>query len=75
MTQGMTIKTLKEECEKLIKMGYGEKHILISGDDEGNSFHELFYGFSTDLTGEQIFYGLPFGVDVDKFNQEYIVLG
>ena len=29
-------------------MGLGEKKIMISRDDEGNGFHTLFYGFTTD---------------------------
>lgn len=73
--QGITINKLFEECKKQIQNGNGQKHILISSDDEGNGFHELFYAFSPNIKGEQISYGLPFGVDADKFNQEYIVLG
>lgn len=29
-----------------MKAGNGKRYIMISGDDEGNSYHELFYGFS-----------------------------
>ena len=61
-------------CKEEIAKGNGDKHILISGDDEGNSFHELFYLFSH-LKGEDISYGLPFGVSEDDVNAEYIILG
>ena len=61
----MTIKDLKKICEKQIAIGNGDKTIYISADDEGNSFHELFYAFTTldpekeakeweKLTGEKV---------------------
>jgi hypothetical protein len=43
---GITVKQLEEFCKKQIKKGNGDKHILISSDDEGNGFHTLFYQFS-----------------------------
>lgn len=43
---GLTINELLEECKKQVKKGNGDKHILISSDDEGNSFHSLFYTFT-----------------------------
>lgn len=48
MNNGITVKELMEECKKLCEKGYGDKHILISRDDEGNGFHTLFYSFTTD---------------------------
>ncbi len=47
---GITVKQLKELCEKQIKKGNGDKHILISNDDEGNGFHTLFYDFADNKT-------------------------
>lgn len=44
--KGMTVKQLKKDCDRLIKEGLGDKHILISCDDEGNGFHTLFYLFT-----------------------------
>ncbi|MBR5119304.1 MAG: hypothetical protein IK100_11785 [Muribaculaceae bacterium] len=70
----ITVKQLLKACKEEIAKGNGDKHILISGDDEGNSFHELFYLFSH-LKGEDISYGLPFGVNEDDVNTKYIVLG
>ena len=45
--KALTIKDLKKECEKQIKMGNGNKTIMISSDDEGNSYHYLWYSFTT----------------------------
>ena len=39
----ITVKQLLKACKEEVAKGNGDKHILISGDDEGNSFHELFY--------------------------------
>ena len=43
----LTIKELKKECDKQIKLGNGDKVIMISKDDEGNGYHYLWYTFST----------------------------
>ena len=45
--KALTINDLKKECEKQIKMGNGNKTIMISSDDEGNSYHYLWYSFTT----------------------------
>lgn len=71
----MTVKQLFESCKNLCKGGFGDRKIIISGDDEGNEFHELFYGFSQGTKGKEISYGLPFGVTAEKFDKEYILLG
>ena len=70
----ITVKQLLKACKEEVAKGNGDKHILISGDDEGNSFHELFYLFSH-LKGEDISYGLPFGVIEEDVNAKYIILG
>lgn len=48
MNLGITLKQLKKMCDEQIKKGNGDKHILISSDDEGNEFHTLFYGFTSE---------------------------
>ena len=75
--KAITIEQLYVECSKQIKAGNGKRHILLSGDDEGNSFHELFYGFSTDMDFDSPFMEgcLPYGVTSDDVKKEYIVLG
>lgn len=45
---GITVRDLKKFCDDAIKDGYGNKTILISCDDEGNGFHTLYFGFTTD---------------------------
>lgn len=42
---GITVKELGALCLEQIEKGNGDKHVLISSDDEGNSFHTLFYSF------------------------------
>lgn len=39
----ITIETLYKELGKQIKKGNGSKKILLSSDDEGNEYHEMFY--------------------------------
>ena len=77
----LTIDELWRLCVEKRKQGQGKKKILISGDDEGNSFHELYYGFTptTDPnSGEDFFDALyidkPYGITDDNID-EYIVLG
>ena len=48
MSKGMTVNELMASCKEQIALGNGNKHILISDDDEGNGFHTLFYSFSND---------------------------
>ena len=43
MDKGRTVKELFEACKLQIAKGNGDKHILVSDDDEGNGFHTLFY--------------------------------
>lgn len=45
--KAITVKQLKQECERQIKLGNGDKAIMISDDDEGNGFHYLWYTFSS----------------------------
>ena len=75
-TKGITVEQLCNECLKLMTSGNGKRHIMISGDDEGNSFHELFYGFShcKDAIGDDD-YLYPYGVTPEQADKEYIVLG
>lgn len=43
---GLTVNDLFELCKEQIKKGNGNKHIIISNDDEGNGYHTLFYSFT-----------------------------
>ena len=75
MAKAITVNELLQECLRQVKNGNGKKHILISGDDEGNSYHELFFSFSSEIKGSEIEYGLPFGVSTESFDKDYIILG
>ena len=44
----LTVRELASNAMALDMQGYGNKRILISEDDEGNGFHELFYAFIKD---------------------------
>lgn len=71
----ITVNQLFAACKAMRAKGLGDRKILLSGDDEGNDYHVMFYTFSPDVKGKDINYGLPCGVTADKFDQEYILLG
>lgn len=54
MAQAITINQLFRLVKNEISKGNGEKKILLSSDDEGNEFHEMFFGFTP---VEQVFVG------------------
>lgn len=51
MNDQLTVKELLKLCQQEIVKGNGDKHIVISDDNEGNGYHGLFYGF-TECTEE-----------------------
>ena len=75
--KGITIIQLWKECSRQINAGNGNRHIMISSDDEGNGFHELFYGFSgeIDFTEPWTQGMLPYGVTPEEAKKDYITLG
>lgn len=72
MNKGITVKELATMCMEQIKKGNGDKHILVSNDDEGNGYHTLFYGL--DDSKENIEYALEIEHDNHSAN-EVVVLG
>ena len=72
--KALTVNELLSECLHLQKEGKGNQRILISSDDEGNGYHELFFGFT--LTKDASFLEHSF-VDYphDIVLKEYMVLG
>lgn len=48
LNKGLTVKQLLQACQRQVAKGNGDKYIIISSDDEGNSFHTLFYEFTDD---------------------------
>ena len=75
--KAITVEQLHAACEAQMKAGNGKRRILLSGDDEGNSYHELFYGFSLGMDFNEPFMAccLPFGVTAKDVAKKYIVLG
>lgn len=41
-----TVKDLYMLCQEEIRNGNGNKHIVLSDDNEGNGYHGMFYGFT-----------------------------
>lgn len=75
--EAVTVKQLADMCNNLVRGGKGSKKILISSDDEGNGFHELFFGFTEDASSliEDACPPLaPCGVTNKNIN-DYIILG
>ncbi len=77
----ITIEELAKACKEQIKAGNGKKKIIISGDDEGNSYHVLYYLFTATKEDdypldffESAYIDKPLGV-TDKNVKDYIILG
>ena len=69
-----TVELLKKLCEQEIALGNGEKQILISDDDEGNGYHTLFYGFTSNQDEIKGLYELGIFHD-DNDPNNVIILG
>ena len=46
----MTVAKLLAICKEQVAKGNGDKTIYLSDDDEGNGYHEMFYGFSENVS-------------------------
>lgn len=44
----MTVKQLYQELAIAIKLGHGDKFIIVADDNEGNAYHGMFYGVTSD---------------------------
>lgn len=67
----LTINDLLKECLKEIKKGNGDKAIMISSDDEGNSYHYLWFTF-TEIEDE--YFDIDINEDIAK-KEDTIILG
>lgn len=63
----ITVKQLKSLCERQIEKGNGDKVIMISSDDEGNSYHYLWYSFTTIDKLEE-----PIKIGDKEYKEEFI---
>lgn len=70
MNKGITVKELLYYCKIQVARGNGDKHILISTDDEGNGYHTLFYDFQDDP--DDINYALE--IEHDHHNTDEVIL-
>lgn len=70
---GLTVNELLELCLKQIEKGNGNKHIIISNDDEGNGYHTLFYSFTDDK--EELKYILEYEHDGTHTVDNCVCLG
>ena len=43
----MTVRELYDECKKIMAEGYGDYNVVLSNDDEGNGYRDLFFPFMT----------------------------
>jgi len=74
--QTVTVSELYKALAVACKAGYGDKKILLSNDDEGNGYHECFFTVSTDLKKFRLSYNdLPYGVDVEDAEKDYVIIG
>lgn len=52
----LTLNELKEEVDKLVRKGYGDRYLIASDDNEGNGYHGMFYAVTPGeeaLTGDE----------------------
>ena len=74
--EALTVEALHDLCIEQILKGNKDKKIIISADDEGNDYHELFHSFSEPekIFGRRFSPCLPHGVK-EKDLENYVVLG
>lgn len=46
--QGITVKELHKFCEEVINLGLEDRVVLVPGDEEGNWYNTLDFGFEWD---------------------------
>lgn len=69
----ITVKVLKQIVDEAVKAGKGDARVFISADEEGNSYHGLFYGITSLDTDDGRTYILPLCEDGATEND--VVLG
>ena len=74
-TKAITVASLHRELRRQMREGNGKKMILLSNDDEGNSFHEMFYYVSRVSDCVTSDSQLPLGVTREQAEKDYVILG
>ena len=76
MANVITVEELYKRCKAQIAQGNGKKKILLSSDDEGNEFHEMFFTFTPT---DGYFEGKPYDPiaprEAVEKPDDYIILG
>lgn len=75
--KAVTIKRLYELLKEEVKNGRGDKKILLSNDDEGNGYHQMFYELTTIKEEDAKYYDeyMLSGVSVKDAIKDYVILG
>ena len=71
----MTVNKLYEIVSRQIRLGNGDKKVVISNDDEGNGFHYLLFGFTTN---KELVYEILSSTYCDDMLKDYkniVILG
>lgn len=63
----LTIKQLRDFCNSEIAKGKSDNVIMISSDDEGNSYHYLWYAFTTIKEMEE-----PIKIGDKEYKEDFI---
>lgn len=74
--QAITVKELAAHIDAQIRMGRGDRKILISNDKDGSGYHELSFTFTApDGIVRDGTVQLPSGMTGEEAIKEYIILG
>lgn len=71
--EAITIKELAKALQKQIQAGNGDKKILLSSDDEGNQYHEMFFTVTDVASLDLEQYQVP--VSIYDAEANYVILG
>ena len=66
--QVVTVERLLKLLQDQVDKGNGKKKILLSNDDEGNGYHEMYYEITEDVASNDMWGEI-------KNPDEYIILG
>lgn len=71
----ITVNELLEFCKKQVECWNWDKKILISSDDEWNSYHNLYYAFTDDYDEIKAIQDYCDIWDIQDDLENYVILG
>lgn len=74
MAYTVKVKDLARICAEELKKGNGDKKIMLSDDEEGNGYHNLFFGF-TPVSEEILAYTSLHDCTKEEALKDYVILG